>query len=140
MRGHVDPGTEKAVGAEVRHSRAETGRRVGAMDDGLCPRGGSSLNMYPKHFWARLHLCGSWGCMYVTCVSQKKRNHDGWHEGVHEGVHAMMHGGCSGRQRHGNSPYGVLGCFEPSPALHSTNMRRADFSSSGRLDGYRDGH
>lgn len=41
MRGHSDPGIEKAVGAEVRHSRAETSRRVGAMDDGLFPDEGS---------------------------------------------------------------------------------------------------
>lgn len=35
MRSHGNPGTERAVGAEVRHSCAETGRRVWAMDDGL---------------------------------------------------------------------------------------------------------
>ena len=101
------------------------------MDDGLCARG-SSLNMYPKHFWARLHLCGSWSCMHVTCVPQKRRNHDGWREGVH----AMLDGVHSGHQLGGNEPYALLGCFEPSLTPRSTNIGRADYSDGGRLHGY----
>lgn len=124
------------MGAEVRHSRAETGRRVGAMDDGLCPRGGPSVNMYPKHFWTRLHLCGSWSSLYVTRVLQERRNQDGWHEGVHtlmDGIYSRCH-------RSGNTPYGwFAGMFRAFSRLRSTNsIIRADYSGSGRLDGYRE--
>lgn len=72
--------------------------------------------------------------MYVTCVPQRKRNHDGWHEGVH----TMMGGIFSGHHLSGNKSYDLLGCFEPSLALHPTNTKRADYSNSGRLYGYRE--
>lgn len=75
--------------------------------------------------------------MCVTCVPQKRRNHDGWREGVHEMMDGvLMDGVYSGHQLGGNEPYGLLGCFEPSLTQRSTNIRRADYSNGRRLHGY----
>jgi hypothetical protein len=93
------------------------------------------MNMYPKHFWTRLHLCGSWSSTHVTRVLQQKRNQDGWHEGVHmlmDGIYSRCH-------RSGDMPYVLLGYFELSLALRSANgIIRANDSGSGQRDGHRE--
>ncbi|KAM0256728.1 hypothetical protein ACHAQJ_004796 [Trichoderma viride] len=76
MRGHGDPVTEKAVGAEVRHSRAETGQRVGAMDDGPCPQRRILIKYVSETFLDSVALVRLME-LYVACVSQKRRDYDG---------------------------------------------------------------
>lgn len=74
---------------EVRHSRAETDQRVGAMDDSPCSQRRMLIEYVSETFFDSVALVRLIQ-LYAACVSQRRRDNAG--QQTPEDTHASMNG------------------------------------------------